>query len=215
MMARRFRVGLTGGIGSGKSTVAQWLAELGASVVDTDAIAKCLTAPGGVALPAILKVFGEEMLDRDGSLDRTAMRLLVFSDPKARKKLEAILHPLILAESLRQIETALGRYVVLVVPLLAENLDVYRPFLDRIAVVDCEESQQLARTASRPGLDLAQAKSILASQSSRSQRMGIADDVIENRGDLSALRERVRKLHERYLHLSVGETEKNPNNTLR
>jgi dephospho-CoA kinase len=214
-MARRFRVGLTGGIGSGKSTVAQWLAELGAGVVDTDAIAKRLTAPGGAALPAIRQAFGEKMLDRDGSLDRTAMRLLAFSDPKAKEKLETILHPLIRAESLRQIEAAQGRYVVVVVPLLAENLDAYRPFLDRIAVVDCEESQQLARTASRPGLDLAQAKAILASQSSRSQRLNIADDVIENRGGLVALRERVGKLHQRYLHLAAGESEKNPNNTLR
>ncbi len=214
-MARCFRVGLTGGIGSGKSTVAQWLAELGAVVVDTDVIAKRLTASGGAALPAIIQAFGAEMLDRDGSLDRTTMRLLAFSDPKARERLEAILHPLIRAESLRQIEAAQGCYVVVVVPLLAENLDAYGPFLDRIAVVDCEESQQLARTAARPGLDLDQAKAILASQASRSQRLGIADDVIENLGDLATLRERVGKLHEGYLRLAAGGSEKNPNNTLR
>lgn len=214
-MARSFRVGLTGGIGSGKSTVARWLAELGADIVDTDVIARCLTAPGGAALPAILREFGEAMLDRDGSLDRTAMRLLAFSDPKAREKLEAILHPLIRAESLRRIDAAQGCYVVVVVPLLAENLDAYRPFLDRIAVVDCEESQQLARTASRPGLDLDQARAILATQSSRLQRLDIADDVIENRGDLAALRMQVGKLHDHYLRLAASESEKNTNNTLR
>lgn len=203
-MARRFRLGLTGGVGSGKSTVAGILSDLGAEVVDTDAIARRLTACGGPALPAIRAAFGEGMIARDGALDRAAMRARVFADPESRRGLEAILHPLIREESLRRIESARGPYVVIVVPLLVENLAAYRPLLDRIAVVDCDESQQLLRTAARPGLDMDQARAILASQAGRTERLHIADDVIENRADLPALRERVRQLHALYLHLATA-----------
>lgn len=213
-MARRFRLGLTGGVGSGKSTVARILSDLGADVVDTDAIARQLTAPGGAALPAIRAAFGAGMIDRDGALDRVAMRARVFADPDSRRGLEAILHPLIREESLRQIESARGPYVVIVVPLLAENLAAYRPLLDRIAVVDCDESRQLLRTAARPGVDMDQARAILASQAGRLERMNIADDVIENRADLPALRESVRQLHALYLHLATACLEKNHNNSL-
>lgn len=215
MTPRHFRVGLTGGIGSGKSTVARMLSDLGADVVDTDVIARTLTARDGGALPAIAASFGAGMIDPEGGLDRVAMRNLVFADAKARKRLEAILHPLIRHESIRQIEAGRGRYVVVVVPLLAEHLHAYRSLLDRIAVVDCEESRQLARTAARPGMDLEQAAAILASQAGRAQRLSIADDVIDNDGDLSALRARVRQLHESYLHLASGNYEENQNNSLR
>lgn len=213
-MGRRFRLGLTGGVGSGKSTVARMLSDLGASVVDTDAIARALTAPGGSAMPAIRAVFGAGMIGSDGALDRAAMRAKAFAELESRRSLEGILHPLIREESLRQIEAARGPYVVIVVPLLAENLVAYRPLLDRIAVVDCDESQQLSRTASRPGLDVDQAKAILASQASRRERLKIADDVIENRADFVALEEKVRQLHELYLHLATA-FEKSHNNSLR
>ncbi len=201
-MTTRLRVGLTGGVGSGKSTVAAWLAELGAGIVDTDAIAHALTAPGGVALPAIAQRFGAGVLDGNGALDRAALRALVFSDASARHGLQAILHPLIREEAIRLCESVPGLYVVLVVPLLVENLAAYRPLLDRVLVVDCPEAWQIARTAARPGLDEAQARAILAAQASRSERLAVADDVIDNQGDLADLRGKVEILHARYLALS-------------
>lgn len=201
-MAARLRVGLTGGVGSGKSTVAAWLAELGAGIVDTDTIAHTLTAPGGVALPAIAERFGPGILDGNGALDRAAMRALVFSDASARRGLEAILHPLIREESMRQCESVAGLYVVLVVPLLAENLAAYRPLLDRVLVVDCPEARQIAHTAARPGLDEAQARAIVASQASRSDRLAAADDIIDNQGDLADLRRQVESIHAHYAALA-------------
>lgn len=198
-----FRVGLTGGVGSGKTTVANLLAELGASVIDTDAIARALTVRGGLAMPAIVDHFGPWVLGADGALDRGAMRARVFSDTKARRDLEAILHPMIRSESIQQCATAQGIYVVLVVPLLVESLPEYRPLLDRIAVVDCDLEQQVARTAKRPGLDEAQARSVVAAQVDRSARLAIADDVIENGTDFAGLKARVEQLHTSYTKLAA------------
>ena len=207
-MGRQFRVGLTGGIGSGKSTVANLFAELGASIVDTDVIAHSLTGPNGMAMPAIKARFGDAALTLEGALDRTAMRARVFSDPIARHDLEALLHPMIRGESLRQCKLASGIYVVVVVPLLVEKLTEYRPLLDRIVVVDCEAEQQIARTTSRPGLDESQARAILAVQSSRSDRLKVADDIIENGADLWSLKVRVEQLHGCYAKLAVEKGDK-------
>lgn len=201
-MCDRLRVGLTGGVGSGKSTVANLLAEMGATIVDTDVIAHDLTARGGAAISAIAACFGDDILGRDGALDRPAMRARVFSDPTVRQDLEAILHPLIRRECLRLCDAAPGKYIVLIVPLLVEKLSEYRPLLDRIAVVDCDPEQQIARTAARPGLDEIQARAILAAQASRSDRLAVADDVIENRTSLAALRARVEQLHGLYSMLA-------------
>jgi dephospho-CoA kinase len=141
-------------------------------------------------------------------LDRAAMRDRVFSDPAARKILEAILHPLIRAESIRRLlERRYGPYALLVVPLLVENLAAYRPLLHRIALVDCEAADQLQRTAARPGVGIEQARAILAAQASPAERMRIADDVIDNRGDLAGLRHQVGLLHERYLELAGSDFE--------
>lgn len=202
-MDRQFRVGLTGGVGSGKTTVANLLAKFGASIVDTDVISRELTSQDGAAMPAIIAHFGSQILDEVGALHRRAMRARIFSDPDARHELEAILHPMIRAESLRQCESADGVYVVLVVPLLVEHLSDYRSFLDRIAVVDCDLEEQVARTAERPGLDAGQARAIAAAQIDRSSRLAVADDIIENRSDLDALQASIEQLHERYAKLAA------------
>lgn len=197
--AVRFSVGLTGGIGSGKSAAAEHFSRLGACVIDTDVIAHELTSSNGAAMAAIECEFGPGFVTRTGSLDRAAMRARVFSDPPARKVLEAILHPLIRAESARRLLLDSAPYAVLVVPLLVENLAAYRPLLDRILVIDCDEAQQLQRTTARPGLDLEQAKAILATQAPRAARLAIADDLIDNRRDLARLHEQVERLHAIYL----------------
>lgn len=202
MTLQPYCVGLTGGIGSGKSTVAGMFADLGAELIDTDCIAHQLTGPNGSAMPELIKKFGGGVACRSGGLDRAAMRDRVFSDPAARKTLESILHPLIRAESQHRLHRVTRPYALLVVPLLAENLAAYRPLLNRIAVVDCEEADQLLRTAARPGVGIEQARSILAAQTSPVARMRIADDVIDNRGDLEALRRQVMFLHQRYLDLA-------------
>lgn len=201
-----FCVGLTGGIGCGKSTVAERFASLGAEVIDTDVIAHELTAPNGAAMAAIVARFGVEMATQAGALDRVAMRARVFADPDARKELEAILHPLIRAEAMRRVRAVAtsnaAPFALLVVPLLVENLAVYRPLLNRIAVVDCDEAQQLARTATRPGLDIKQAAAILAAQASPASRREIADDLIDNRGDFGSLERQVERLHVMYSRLA-------------
>lgn len=199
MKTQPYCVGLTGGIGCGKSTVAAGFARLGVEVVDTDVIAHELTAPNGAAMPAIIEAFGNEVVTRDGALDRAAMRARVFADADTRKKLEAILHPLIRAESIRRVCASSAPYVLLVVPLLAENLAAYRDVLSRIALVDCEASQQLTRTAARPGMSVQQAKAIQAAQVSHAVRLEIADDVIDNRGDLAGLDAQIKCLHALYL----------------
>jgi len=198
-MKAPYCVGLTGGVGSGKSAAARLFADLGAAVVDSDAIAHALTGADGAAMPAIAAAFGREVVAADGSLDRAAMRRRVFADGSARQLLERILHPLIQREAQRQVAAAQAPYVVLIVPLLLENLAAYRPLIDRIAVVDCDEQQQIERTASRPGVGIDQARAILAAQGSRAARLAIADDIIDNRAGLAELEVRVRHLHQAYL----------------
>jgi dephospho-CoA kinase len=196
-----FVVGLTGGIGSGKSAAAAEFERLGATVVDTDAIAHELTATGGPAVSKIRKRFGSEVLDASGALDRKRMRDRVFADPAARKALEGLLHPLIREESRRRIERAPGPYVVHVVPLLVESPD-YRRRVDRVLVVDAPEELQLERVRRRSGLADDEVRAIVAAQATRAQRLAAADDVIENRGTIDALREQVAALHRKYLEYS-------------
>ena len=193
-------VGLTGGIGSGKSAVADLFAARGILVVDTDAVAHALTAPGGAALPAIRAEFGAAVAAADGALDRAAMRARVFADPAARKRLEAILHPMIRSESERLLAADATRapYAIRMVPLLIEA-GSYRERVDRIAVVDCAEATQIARVMSRNGLAGEEVERILAAQATRAERLAAADDVIDNDGDLDALRPQIERLHVNYL----------------
>ncbi len=199
-----FVVGLTGGIGSGKSAAADEFARLGASVVDTDVIARELTAAGGAAMPEVERLFGSEIVGADGAMDRAKVRARVFADPAARKALEALLHPMIRDESRRRIASAKGAYVVHVVPLLIESAD-YRMRVDRVLVVDCPEALQIARVRARSGLSETEVRSILASQASRAQRLAAADDVIDNSSSLEALRKQVAALHQRYVEYSSAE----------
>ncbi len=194
----RFVVGLTGGIGSGKSAAAVLFAELGADIVDTDAIAHQLTGRGGAAIEPIRAAFGGSVITPEGALDRAAMRRLVFSDPAAKQRLEAILHPMIRVEANLRCVSAQGAYVILVVPLLVET-GSYRGRVDRILVVDCAEATQVARTMARSGLTEAEVRAIMAVQAGREARLAAADDVIDNDGGLEALRAQVEALHRRYL----------------
>lgn len=199
-----FVVGLTGGIGSGKSAAADEFARLGATVVDTDVIARELTAAGGAAMPEVERLFGKGIVGADGAMDRAKVRARVFADPAARKALEALLHPMIRDESRRRIASAKSAYVVHVVPLLIESAD-YRMRVDRVLVVDCPEALQIARVRARSGLSEAEVQSILASQASRAERLAAADDVIDNAGSLEALRKQVAALHQRYVEYSSAE----------
>lgn len=194
-------IALTGGIGSGKSTVAAILGELGARIIDTDEIAHRLTAPGQPGSRAIGEQFGADYLRADGALDRDRMRQLVFSDPAAKQKLEAILHPMIRAEVNAAVHAALAPYIVIVVPLLIET-GAYRDLAQRILVIDCSEQQQMARVIQRNGLTAEAAQAIMASQVSRAERLGHADDVVRNETGLAALRAGVVALHRRYLDLA-------------
>jgi dephospho-CoA kinase len=196
-----FVVGLTGGIGSGKSAAAAEFERLGATVVDTDAIAHELTAAGGAAMAAIRTRFGDGVIAASGALDRDKMRARVFADPAAKKALEALLHPMIREESRRRIAGARGPYVVHVVPLLVESPD-YRGRVDRVLVIDAPEELQVERVRSRSGLSEAEVRAIVAAQATRAQRLAAADDLIENRGTIEALREQVAALHRKYLEYS-------------
>lgn len=196
-----FVVGLTGGIGSGKSAAAEHFARLGAAVVDTDAIAHELTRAGGAAIGALRAQFGEAVIAPDGAMDRAKMRALVFADPQARRRLEALLHPMIRAEAERRIAAASAPYVVLVVPLLVESGN-YRQRVQRVLVVDCSEPLQIERVVARSGLAPAEVEAIIRSQAPREARLAAADDVIDNSGDLAALHKQVEKLHEMYLALA-------------
>lgn len=195
-----FVVGLTGGVGSGKSTVAELFVELGAVLVDTDAIAHELTGAGGAAMPALRVEFGAAIAGADGALDRAAMRQRVFADPAARERLEAILHPLIRCLSDERCRAAGSPYVILAVPLLVES-GAYRERCDRIVVVDCPESLQIQRVMARNGLSAAEVEAIMAAQASRKQRLAVADDVVLNDADFSRLRDQVHDLHRKYLLL--------------
>lgn len=191
-------VGLTGGIGSGKSAAAEEFARLGAAVVDADAIGHELTDAGGAAVAGVRKQFGAEFIATDGSMDRARMRALVFGNAALKGKLERLLHPLIRAESERRITAADGPYVVLVVPLLVESPD-YRRRVARVLVVDCPESVQIARVRQRSALTEEEIGRIIAAQVPRATRVAAADDVIDNSGSLDALHKQVRELHARYL----------------
>lgn len=194
----RFVVGLTGGIGSGKSAAAEEFGRLGATVVDADAIALELTRAGGAATGQVRSLFGDEYVDADGAMDRAKMRALAFRDPAARKKLEELLHPMIRAESERRIAAASGPYVIHVVPLLVESAG-YRQRVARVLVVDCPESVQMERVRRRSGLSEDEVKRIIGAQIKREDRLAAADDVIDNSGTLDALHKQVRALHARYL----------------
>ena len=195
-------VGLTGGIGSGKSAAAEEFALLGATVVDTDAISHELTGPGGAAIDEIRHQFGGAFIDAGGAMNRKRMRDLVFSDPEEKQRLEALLHPMIRAESARRISAATGPYAVHVVPLLIESPD-HRARVGRVLVVDCPEELQISRVRQRSGLPEAEVRRIMASQVQRDKRLAAADDVIDNSGPVSALQQQVRKLHETYLRLAA------------
>jgi len=195
-------VGLTGGIGSGKSSAADEFARLGATVVDTDAIAHDLTGPGGAAIPEVKRQFGSAFVDASGAMNRKRMRDLVFTDAEEKQRLEALLHPMIRAESGRRIASATGPYVVLVVPLLVESPG-YREQVSRVLVVDCPEALQVARVRQRSGLAEAEVRRIIASQIQRERRLAAADDVIDNSGTIAAMQQSVRQLHEKYLALTA------------
>lgn len=187
-------IGLTGGIGSGKSTVAQFLVACGAHLVDTDAIARAITQPGGPAIPALVAAFGADMLTPEGALDRDRMRALAFGDAASKARLEGVLHPLIGRESRRQAGLAAGRSVVFDVPLLTESSQ-WRARVQRVLVVDCEEATQIARVATRPGWTVQAAERVVALQASRAARRAIADAVICNEAiDLRQLEFEVRAL---------------------
>jgi dephospho-CoA kinase len=195
-----FRVGLTGGIASGKSTVAALFEALGVPVIDTDEIARAVVAPGEPLLRKIADRFGAGVLAADGSLDRRALRNVVFADAAARAELEELLHPAIWSETERRSAVAGGPYQVIAIPLLVETGNRRR--LDRVLVVDCPEALQLRRVQVRDGSTLEQARAILASQTSREQRLAAADDVIVNDGDVAHLRDQVEPLHAKYLRLA-------------
>ena len=198
-----FLVGLTGGIGSGKTAVSDELAKLGAGIVDTDLIAHQITAPGGSAIPFIQEQFGVEFIDSNGALDRGKMRSLVFADPGARKSLEAITHPLIRVETIRQAKQLLQQsapYLVFVVPLLIESGN-WKPLLDCLVVVDCPEETQIERVMHRSKLPRNEVERILKVQASRQERLAYADIVIENQGDLNHLEAEVLKLHQKILQI--------------
>jgi dephospho-CoA kinase len=203
-----FVVGLTGGIGSGKSAAADCFAGLGIAVVDTDAIAHRLTGAGGAAMPALVAEFGPAVATAAGALERAGMRRLVFADPAARARLESILHPEIrrLAEARSRAATA--PYVVLAVPLLVES-GSYRARCDRILVVDCPESVQIERVMARNGLTENEVCAIMAAQASRQQRLAVADDVVANDAGLENLAPQLAALHQKYLRLSAEKAKAN------
>lgn len=188
-------IGLTGGIGSGKSTVAGLLAERGAAVIDADAISKSLTAPGGRALAAIAQYFGAQMITPEGAMDRTAMRNRVFTDPQAKLQLESIIHPLVGLVTQEQTQQALERgasCLVFDVPLLVESGHRWRQKVQHVLVVDCDEATQIARVMQRSGLSPAEVQRIIAQQAARSQRLACADSVIYNQGiDMAGLKREV------------------------
>lgn len=198
-----FKLGLTGGIGSGKTQVANWLGAWGAAVIDTDLIAHGLTAPGGQAIEPITAVFGDTVIDQTGALDRARMRELVFADVNRRKQLESILHPLIAQEVFRQAEQARGLYAVFVVPLLVES-GRWLDRIDRLCVVDCEESTQIERVQSRSAMAPATIQRILDAQATREQRLALADDVIDNSKNISMaqLEKQVLVLHKAWCNLA-------------
>jgi dephospho-CoA kinase len=211
-----FSIGLTGGIGSGKTLVADRFASHGAAIIDSDLIAHAVTAPGGTAMPAIEAAFGREFVAADGSLDRARMRALVFSDLDAKHRLESITHPLIRAASDAAARAATGPYRIFVIPLLVESItpprdetaaaslkDRLKHRFDRVLVVDCTRDTQIERVMKRNGFSREQVEAIVARQASRADRLALADDVVENdKASTDAVYEQVDALHQRYLALA-------------
>lgn len=204
-----FGVGLTGGIGSGKSTVADRFAELGAAIVDTDAIAHAITAPGGAAIAALRARFGDAYVTPNGALDRARMRELVFADLDAKRALESILHPLIRAQAEQTAQRAADNapYVMFVVPLLVES-GSWRARVARILVVDCPVDAQIERVVRRSRIDAATVQAIVAQQASRGERLAAADDVLYNGGAVDQLTQRVARLHALYCRLAAARRER-------
>lgn len=196
-------IGLTGGIGSGKSAAADTLGALGADLVDADAISHALTASGGKALPAIRDALGDQAIGSDGALDRSWVRARVFADDEARQQLNAILHPMIRAECEARIAARQGLYRVLVVPLMVES-GHWLQALDRLLVIDCPEATQIARVQARSGLSAEMVHAIMAQQATRAQRRAAADDVILNDGSLEQLKAHAGALHARYARMAAG-----------
>ena len=193
-------IGLTGGIGSGKTSSTRFFTAEGVAVIDTDTIAHELTEPQGVAIQNIQKSFGSNFITADGKLDRKKMRSMIFSDIDSRKQLEAILHPLIQTEVMRRIEIASSPYIIIVVPLLLETGSCCEA-VTRILVIDCNEECQISRTILRSGLSEQEVRAIMATQKSRQERLNQADDVIVNNADISHLQRQVKILHNKYLSL--------------
>jgi dephospho-CoA kinase len=196
-------VGLTGGIGSGKTAVADAFATLGVEIVDADALAHRISAAGAQGFAAIRGAFGDAIVSADGELDRGALRRLVFADGAARRRLEAILHPLIRAEAERQVRGWRGAYGIVVVPLLLEH-EGLRSIIDRILVVDCPEDEQVRRVVARSGLNADEVRAIMATQFDRARRRASADDVLDNSGAISAIAPQVRALDRRYRELAAA-----------
>jgi len=194
-------VGLTGGIGSGKSSAARLFQALGAGVVDVDDISHALTKPGGAAIPEIISRFGGDFVAADGSLDRARMRELVFRNAQAKGRLEAILHPLIGKQARNQVTSAAQPYVLLVVPLLLEK-NAYQDVVQRVAVVDCSEQTQIERTVRRSDISESAVRAIMAAQLSRADRLARANDILHNDGGEDDLSQQVAALHQRYLVLA-------------
>jgi dephospho-CoA kinase len=199
----RFTVGLTGGIGSGKSLVAKMFAAHGAAIVDTDRIARALTAPHGAAMPAVLAEFGADFADADGALDRARMRALVFSDPGAKRRLESILHPMIRDAVFAEAQVAAGPYVIFDIPLLVES-GSWKSRVHRVLVVDCPEALQIERVMARNGLSEEQVRAIMAAQASREARLAAADDIVANDAGIADLAPQIDRLHHFYLAISEG-----------
>ncbi|ARP96668.1 dephospho-CoA kinase [Bordetella genomosp. 13] len=199
-----YSIGLTGGIGSGKSRVADLLGEWGAAVIDTDQIAHALTGPDGAAMPALRAAFGDRAVDARGALDRAWMRDLVFAQPAERERLQALLHPMIDTHTRQAASQARGAYVVYVVPLLVES-GRWRDRVDRICVVDCDPETQVARVQARSGLTPDAIRRIMAAQAARATRLAAADDVIVNDGATTPdmLHARARRMHDRWIELAA------------
>lgn len=198
-----YLVGLTGGIGSGKSTVADMFAAHGVRIVDTDLISRQLTQPGGAAITAIRNGFGDDFIAADGSLDRGRMRKLIFAERASRLRLEAILHPLILAQVRQQASLpTTAPYTMIVIPLLFES-GGYAEWLHRVIAVDCPEATQIARTVQRSGLDEVTVRAIMAQQLGRTERLQKADDIIRNEGSLDELGKQIAAMHRHLCQLAA------------
>jgi dephospho-CoA kinase len=201
---RALRVGLTGGIASGKSLVANMFVKLGAELLDADQLAREVVAPGETVLSAIRDAFGAEIVSSSGELDRAALRKLVFADPDKRRTLDALLHPLIRARLIGRLDEVRRPYAIVAVPLLVET--DFATLVDRVAVVDCPVSMQVERLMRRDGIPRTEAAAMIAAQADRATRLRAAHDVIDNSGDVEATRRQVALLHQRYLELASRAT---------